>query len=258
MEEIVKQIKIKIERIKRKVREKESCSGKLEGTNIFWKFLVKLRKIYNKKIRKIQKKKMGIYLIEKYNAIFFPIAKVANSSIKIALKERTEIIEVKKNFAKNSKLFKFAFVRNPYSRLVSCYENKIKKTPLNNLEFKEGVRRHFLSYGITKNTTFKDFVKIVSHIPDKVSDTHFRSQYTLITDEEGRLIPDFIGKFENLNQDYKKVCEIMGIENPPKLSHINKTKKKKNYKEYYDKETKKLVQERYKKDFEMFKYPLKL
>ncbi|MEX0919953.1 MAG: sulfotransferase family 2 domain-containing protein [Candidatus Pacearchaeota archaeon] len=100
---------------------------------------------------------------------------------------------------------------------------------------------------------FKEFVKVISKIPDEKSDSHFRSQYKFLTNNEGNLFTEFIGKFENLEKDYKKICEIMGIKNPPKLKHERKSKRK-NYRKYYDEETKKLVAERYKKDLELFGY----
>ena len=59
---------------------------------------------------------------------------------------------------------------------------------------------------------------------------------------------DFIGRFENLNDDFKKACGLELIN-----QKIQSTKHN-NYKEYYDTETKLLVEKCYKKDLELFKY----
>lgn len=203
-------------------------------------------------------------VIHKYKAIYFPIPKVASSSMKKFISrilnikgskehERKspqyynfrEFPFVKKNeiLKKYKNYFKFTFVRNPYDRLVSCYEHWIKNEFRSNFDIYDSVKPEM---------SFEEFVKAISKIPDHISDGHFRSQHTFITDRKGNLLVNFIGKIENINTDFKKVCKKTGMPYK-KLSRINK-KAEKNYREYYDEETKKLVQERYKKDFEMFGY----
>ncbi len=77
-------------------------------------------------------------LLKKFNAIYFPIPKVACSSIKLTLGkilqikiERKEIVHNKMprvyidDMVDLEKYFKFGFVREPISRLYSCYKSKI-------------------------------------------------------------------------------------------------------------------------------------
>jgi chondroitin 4-sulfotransferase 11 len=186
-------------------------------------------------------------VLENKKTIFMPIDKVANTSLRQTLRK----IDDKRHAIQKSKTrkykdyFKFAFVRNPYDRLVSCYTNKIS-----------GKSEMFLKHNKKFKTeiSFKEFVRVVSSIPNKKLDRHLKPQYLFLTDKKGNLIPDFIGKFENINEDFKKACKKAGIENPPELPKKNPSKRKKDYKDYYDEETKKLVQERYRKDFELFGY----
>ena len=101
---------------------------------------------------------------------------------------------------------------------------------------------------------FKEFVKAIYSIPDKYADDHFKSQYLFITNKQGKLVCDFIGRIENFKQDFKKICEKIDINAPKKYPHKRKSKRKKDYREYYDEETKKLVEERYKEDLKYFGY----
>lgn len=121
--------------------------------------------------------------------------------------------------------FKFAFVRNPYERCVSAwkYEIKMGYTPSekNLLEFVRGL-----------NPT--DF------------NSKYLNQYDFVNG------CDFIGKYENLQEDFYTICDKIGIPRQ-QLPHVNKTKHK-HYTEYYDEETCQIVAEKYKKDIEYFGY----
>lgn len=135
--------------------------------------------------------------------------------------------------------FKFTFCRNPYDRLVSTYKF-----------FKLAER----------GSTFSSFIKNTK-LFEKVNSILDRG-LCLDTNFEYHLLPgvyfikhgvDFVGRFENLQEDFDTVCDKIGIPRP-KLPHIIKTNHKQHYTQYYDDETREIVAERYAEDIEYFGY----
>ena len=154
--------------------------------------------------------------------------------------------------------FVFAFVRNPFDRLLSCYTEKImegarnpedvgRRTPL---APREGETDTFY-----KGMPFPEFVAAAAGIPDEEADPHFRSQYLCVTDWKGDLIPDYVGRFERLKEDFAHVAAEIGapgLELPHRLRSKNRLGE--HYRDAYDEETRKLVEGRYARDLELFGY----
>ena len=147
-------------------------------------------------------------LLEKYKAIYILVPKVATSSMKKVCLESLGINwdgkdvhlatlpyiskeEVLRN--KYDSYFKFSFVRDPWNRIVSCYEDKINDKKIKPA-YNGQIFRSFRQYqGMRVGMSFKEFVEVVAKIPDRISDVHFRSQYDLLSTvkEKNRvLIPD--------------------------------------------------------------------
>ena len=68
----------------------------------------------------------------------------------------------------------------------------------------------------------------------------------------GKILVDYILKFEHLNRDWDKMFKELGHE-PPKLPHKNKYEHK-HYSEYYDDETREFVGHLFEKDIKEFGY----
>ena len=186
---------------------------------------------------------------DEYEFIFVRVAKTASTSILSRL-PKSRIMQknwkydsnhiplwhIKANLDKNicDAYFKFAFVRNPFARAVSTvkYWNKWSLD------------------GGGPQYKFKNF--FVGQIPEKVNsiDHNFLSKYGSQYDFTKGC--DFIGKVENLQEDFNTICDKIGIPQQ-KLPHLNTTNHK-HYTEYYDDETRQIVAEKYAKDIEYFGY----
>jgi hypothetical protein len=128
--------------------------------------------------------------------------------------------------------FKFAFVRNPWDRLVSEYEF-IRRRP------DHGRHSKVMKMGFEKYIVYQS----------KRFDAH---QINMLADKDGNLLMDFIGKFENLHDDWNRITDKLGIENK-ELTHRKKAGIK-DYNSYYTDESRALVSELWKRDIEAFGY----
>jgi hypothetical protein len=155
---------------------------------------------------------------------------------------------VEKNFVKqkfNTDAFKFTFVRNPYDRAISLYEYY---RLLNRLE---------------KSVSFDEFSSLVKNeeyqklgLFNDGHLSHCNKQTSYLYNSSGELIVDFIGKVENITDDFKHICDKLDISN--NLYHINKSPRRKFDDYYTSQQVIDNIYKAYEEDFDNFKYPKKL
>ena len=146
-----------------------------------------------------------------------------------------------------------AFVRNPFSRLVSCYIDRV----LYNKDHEDFKKYYFANYPymIPENCSFPEFVDIVSQIPDSKADRHFKSQFHTISKINRPL--DFLGKFENLKVDWREFAEMFDFDvELERLNPGNREAKdvEKDFRKYFDEECFLLTRDRYAADIEDFSF----
>lgn len=155
--------------------------------------------------------------------------------------------------------FTFAFVRNPWSRMVSLY--------------------HYLGYG--GRSDFNTFLS------GAFKNSIFHEQYWFVGPQSaficgpgGELLVDFVGRFERLQDDFDRVCGHIGLPET-QLPHVNESRgpdpvvrvdigaagssylycsganavpRREDYRDYYDRASIDLVAELYAKDIALFGY----
>jgi hypothetical protein len=200
-----------------------------------------------------------------YNFIFIHIYKVAGVSIRDALgefshkPERHIVCRILRKFGKEpsyyklrtfpphtkaweaeealprkvfNNFFKFTFARNPWDWQVSLYHYMLQQPS------------HFQHDVITRIKNFDDYIKWRVN-----EDKHLQKEF--VVDKDGNVIVDFIGKIENIEQDFQHICKKLGIEST--LLHKNKSFHK-DYRSYYNDKTVAMIEEHFKEDIEFFDY----
>ena len=203
-------------------------------------------------------------LLQPCQAVYFFVPKAACSTLKLAcseilgsecdssLRPEDAVHTIEFPYAtpeelrsKYSQYLKFSFVRNPWSRLVSCYRDKICGDEL---------PPSYARYGVfVRGMEFEAFVRVVASIPDAAAEGHFRSQASyLMAPRSKRLVVDFVGKTESFDADFAELSQRLGIsvQELPRLRARSGGK----YRDYYSSDLRNMVARRYQDDVELFGY----
>ena len=152
--------------------------------------------------------------------------------------------------------YKFSFVRNPWSRMVSFYKY---------LGYQRRCDFKTFLMGPFSNRLFEDMHWFVGPQADYLY-------------QGERLLVDFVGRFETLQQDFHQVCDALSIPQTG-LPHVNKSREAvarmtpaeslrtlarrltgqripvhADYRDYYDQATRQRVAELYARDISCFEY----
>src|SRR5438045_3451056 len=158
--------------------------------------------------------------------------------------KHSKAVEVRKLLGKAwDECFKFAFVRNPWDLMVSCYHwwlNYAEEFPALDAD----VAR------IRAMGSFPVFLKS-KYGQEMINEHHGRDMVDWIA-EEGEIIVDFVGRYESLDADWAKVCRALRV-SPVPLGRENQFRRA-HYREFYDEESKQLVSQRFSRSIDLFDY----
>jgi hypothetical protein len=169
-----------------------------------------------------------------------------------------ELLEYKLLSAEEfSSLYKFAGIRNPFDSLVSLYaKKKYKYAPLlsdpTSWVYRFPKPRYVEDMKFCINNSFNAWIY-----------KRFRRQVILLLLRKGRMnlyeaftrgVDDII-RFENLQNDFQRVLNKAGVKKHLTIPKINITaNRSKNYRQYYSKLSRKMVQFIYKNELEKYEY----
>lgn len=178
-----------------------------------------------------------MYVCDEHKFIFFHIPKTGGSSITKSLRNN---FNVKLHHGYHNTPMEmndlyggyrsFAFIRNPWDRLVSIYSY-----------YKDRV-------DVTDIVSFEEFcLTLENYIKDYRVKTHLKQQTEYLHNI------DFIGKFENLNEDFQIV--MSKYDKDLTLPHINSSIREKDYRKYYTSDDQiRSVNEFFKDDIKLLGY----
>ena len=138
-------------------------------------------------------------------------------------------------------LFKFVFVRNPWDLQVSSFHHIRRERPqlMSHIETFE----QFIKWKLDPARPYQYHV-----------DTSIELQSDYAIDLHGKLLVDFVGRYENLAEDFAEACRHIGIKAPALPHKRQATDRSKDYRSYYTDELRELVAARFRPDIDLFGY----
>ena len=201
-----------------------------------------------------------VLLNDTYKALAFRIFKCGNKSLKLLLPDIpvnntryiwNDLESIKEMVgSKYDQYFKFALVRNPYSRIVSCWADRTQYK-LDKL------------YGKAYKKDFSYFVNCLVNNEFGSLGPHHRPQHTFIPPLQEL---DYVVHLERAKEQWPEVCKGISEKNntiyDTPLPWVNRRKDKgsidKDYRYYYNSRLQALVYYYYRKDFKLFNYSVAL
>lgn len=169
------------------------------------------------------------------------LKKICDSSDFVDLPEFATLEFVKKRKRINiNDYFTFGFTRNPFSVTLSRYLYDCRLKRVTQEPTKENFNVWAKERYFTKKTIF-------NYTTDGTRLALF--------DDSGNQIVDFIGKLENIEQDFEIIKEKLNLDKDLKMTNDNRSNFNNiKYRDWVDDETKNLIEEHFKFELDFFNY----
>jgi hypothetical protein len=141
-----------------------------------------------------------------YRFVWFRVAKVGTRTILEHFRVSRVPLDVEHGMRMSydpqafADYFKFAFVRDPFERLVSCWSNKVRS-------------ENYFGFSAAALQQMQDFNQFLSWVEMQDlddGDHHLRKQQRLIDLNH----IDLLGRTERFDDDFHRVCETLGVACP--------------------------------------------
>ena len=134
--------------------------------------------------------------------------------------------------------YKFAFVRNPWDRVVSQFAYMQRRPDL-------------MDYvGMTSNTEFKAYLELI-RLKEHVQ---WMPQVQFLLDHDGSLLVDRIGRLESFNEDCAQIFDALGLTLDQLPGHANRSKRQAFQYYYSDIEAVEVVADMFAEDISFLGY----
>lgn len=176
--------------------------------------------------------------------VFIHINKTGGSSIEKALGvglDHSTALEKYQQLGATAwaKKFRFTVVRNPWDKVVSHYHYRVKTNQTGlaagQIPFDQWLQRVY----VDRDPQYYDKPRM------------FMPQRRWLVNEQGEMLVEFVGRFENLEEDFTAICGRLGVQ--AELGHA-KPSSRGSYRDYYDPASRELVAEVFAEDLEAFGY----
>lgn len=171
------------------------------------------------------------------------IQKTGGTSIRVALGIQRPAHETAQQIVQDvgaeawGEALTFTFVRNPFERLVSVYAHRKRRDALHGAgsfdEFARGV--------------------VAGDAPWHMDDPTMGGPMWRYLEPAGLHMVDYVARFEHLHAEYRLICHSIGFKTPPPLPHHQATDHGP-YQEYYTADLRRLVEDYYARDLDLFDY----
>jgi hypothetical protein len=195
----------------------------------------------------------------KHRAIFVHIQKTGGNSVSAALgehdsppeKHRTAL-ELQAFYGENTwrDYYKFSFVRDPWDRMVSWWSMIDGARPA----FEAGKTfNRFQTFILMNARTFDEFLIRCDEEVDDFDGRKwiYRNQVDYLIDGDGKVMVDFVGRFETIKDDFSVVARKLGMSID--LPHVNRSGHR-HYTDYYTPSLADIVRKRFARDIKAFGY----
>lgn len=144
--------------------------------------------------------------------------------------------------------FRLIFVRNPITRILSCYLDKFVKN-----KWEKSRRLPELGFDPEHELTFLEFLTCISKQNPTEMDVHWMPQTSILSLDSVKY--DFVGRFENFSEDFERVHRRLGMEYTVcKETRKHRTNASDLVREFYNEKELRVLKSIYMEDFVRLMY----